>query len=401
MQRSGAGSRIAFGALLIASWFGGPAFGQQTGSATGPAGIAVGPLMAVPGVDLAIGHDDNIFYSDANKRGSGIRILSPYVRLEGAPTPHKFDLALRYDVGRYGNSPDDNYEDYALRGNADLVLTGRAGLRLRAEHRRGHDPRGSTDRPFGSEPDVYKHSGAEGVFRYGAPGAQGRIELDGAYFERRYQNNLAITERSDYLSGTGGATFLWRVQPRTDLLFQAQRRNYDYRLSSVTLDSSEDRLYVGARWQATARTDGSVRIGRLKKNFRDPGRQDLSTGSWDVGVRWSPRTYSAIDLVTSKQPTESTGLGDTIVTKSHGLSWTHDWTSRFRSQLIGTLRNDEYQGAGVTREDDTVSLGLKLTYQFRRWLRFGAEALRTDRDSNVPAFDYRRNLILFTVGATL
>jgi hypothetical protein len=399
MRRSPATGVVACAAMSIASWCAGPAFAQQAGGGSGPAGFGVGPLLLVPGIDFALGHDDNIYYSNANRRSSGVRIFSPYVRLEGAPTPHKFDASLRYDFGRYSGRPDDDYEDYSLNSNADLVFTGRSGLRLRAEHRRGHDPRGSTDRPFGAEPDVYKNTGGEGLFRYGAQGARGGIELDGGHFERRYQNNRPITEASDYSQGSGGATFLWRVAPRTELLFQGQRRNYDYKLATSTLDSTENRFYGGARWQATAATSGSVKIGRLKKDFHDPARHDVSAGSWDVGVRWSPRTYSAVDLATSKATTESTGLGDTILTRTHGLSWTHDWSSRFRSQLLGSLRNDKYQG--FSREDNTVLTGVKLNYQFRRWLRFGVDYLHTKRDSDVQTFDYTRNVILFTVGATL
>ncbi len=391
-------SRVFVAALAVAASGAGTAVAQQ---ASGPAGVHVGPLMAIPGVDFAVGHDDNLFYSGINKRGSSVRILSPYVRIEGTPGPHKFDVGLRYDLGRYGNSSNDDYDDYTLAGNADVVFTGRTGLKLHAEDRRSHDPRGSTDRPSGDRPDVYKRTGAEGLFHYGAPGAQGAVELDGGYFEKRYQNNRAATEASDYNTGSGGATFLWRVQPRTDLLFQAQRRNYDYQLASSTLDSTEDRLYAGARWQATAKTDGTVKIGHLKKDFRDSTRTDFSGGSWDAGVRWSPRTYSVVDLLTSRQTNESTGFGDTILTKLYGLSWTHDWNSRFQSQLLGNWRNDQFQGAGVTREDDTGTLGVRFIYQFRRWLRFGAEYAHTDRDSNIQTFDYKRNLLLFTVGATL
>ena len=397
------GGRSVFaGAAVVTAWgWTGAALSQQPSAAGAPAGIRVGPLVAHPGADLVIGHDDNLFLSDANKRSSRFRVFSPYLRIEGVPTPHKFDVLLRYDYGRYSRSPDDNYDDYALLGNADLVFTGRAGLKLRAEHRRGHDPRGSTDRPFGAEPDIYKHTGADGVFGYGAAGAQGRIELDAGYFERRYQNNRTFTEASDYETRSGGGTFLWRVQPKTQLLVQAQRRDFDYRLAASTLDSTEDRLYFGARWEATAKTDGTLKIGRLKKDFRDPARTDISTGSWDVGVRWSPLTYSVFDLVTSKQTTESTGFGDTIITKNYSLTWSHDWSSRVRTQLLGSLRNDDFRGAGVSREDDTRTVGARITYQFRRWLRFGAEYLRADRDSNAAPFDYERNLILLTVGATL
>ena len=42
-----------------------------------------------------------------------------------------------------------------------------------------------------------------------------------------------------------------------------------------------------------------------------------------------------------------------------------------------------------------------MSYDFRRWLRFGAEYTHTDRNSNRNIYDYKRNLFLLTVGATL
>jgi uncharacterized protein (PEP-CTERM system associated) len=120
-----------------------------------------------------------------------------------------------------------------------------------------------------------------------------------------------------------------------------------------------------------------------------------------VGVRWSPLTYSAFELNTSRQTTESTGIGDTIVSSNYTVAWTHSWSSRVRSQLLAAWRNDDFRGEGVTREDDIATLGLRLHYQFRRWLRFGVEYTFTDRESNAPIFDFQRNLILFTIGATL
>ena len=387
MQWSRAAMLIAGAAALAVSCADGAAQAQQPASAI------------IPGITVALGRDDNMFFSDANRQSSSIRVVSPFLRLEGAPGAHKYDLTLRADDGHYGSDQADDYVDYGLAGNADLSFSARSGLRARLELRHGHDPRGSTDRPFGIRPDEYNHMGGEGVLRYGAAGARGRIELDGGYFRRRYTNNREITAANDYDQGTGGATFLWRVQPRTQLLMQAQRRAYNYVLPASTLDSTETRLYGGARWQATAKTDGSAKIGRLKKEFRDSTREDVVSGSWDIGIRWSPLTYSAVDFLTSKQTTESTGLGDTIITKLHAVSWTHDWNSRVRSQLVGSWRGDVYQGA--TREDQTRSLGVNLSYQFRRWLRFGAEATRALRDSSADNFDYHRNVIFFNVTVSL
>jgi len=358
-------------------------------------------MTVYPGIDFAYGHDDNLFLQQTAPRSSNFTVISPYIRAEAKPGPHKFDVALRIADGRYHSSAADSYTDYSLLGNGDMVFSGRSGLKLRAEFRHGHDPRGSNDRAFSATPDEYDNLGIDGVFRYGAPGAQGRVEIDGGVFSRNYTNNRATTAASDRDTSQLGGTFFWRVMPRTELLAQYGYRNIDYQLSTSTLSSNEERFFVGVKWEATAATTGTVRFGRISKDFKSSTRQDYSSTGWDVGLRWSPLTYSVFDFTTSKQPGESTGLGDTIVGTNYGVTWSHAWSSRLNTQVLGSFRNDAYKGAGTTRNDDTTSFGLRAAYDFRRWLRFGAEYTYWNRDSNTTGFDYKRNLFMFTVGATL
>ncbi len=392
----------AFASLIVVAVFAaGLALAQTPATTSGPGGIPVGPLTVYPGVDLAHGYNDNLFLRPTATSSSSYTIVSPYVRAEAKTGPHKFDFGLRIDSGRFHSSPADSYTDYALVGTGDMVFSGRAGLKLRAEHKRGHDPRGSTDRGFSAAPDEYDNTGIDGVFRYGAPGARGRIEVDAAAFARRYTNNRDTTAAADRDTAQAGGTFFWRVMPRTELLGQVGHRNIDYKLASSTLDSTETRYLVGVKWEATAATTGTAKFGHQTKKFDSAARQDFSGSSWDVGVRWSPLTYSVFDFVTSKQTGESTGVGDTVVGTNYGVTWSHAWSSRLRTQALASLRNDAFQGAGITRKDDTGSFGLKVAYDFRRWLKLGAEYTHTERDSNDNTFNYKRNLLLFTVGATL
>jgi hypothetical protein len=382
------------------------AFGQAATPApsgsSGPGSIPVGPMLAYPGLDLAVGHDNNLFYSNTNRQSSTFTRISPYVTLEGKTGPHTFGVTARLEHGRFLDSSQDNYTDWSLLGNADIVFSGRAGLKLRAEHRAGHDPRGSTDRPAGGTPDEYTNTGIDGVFSYGAPGAQGRIEVDGGAFRREYQNNRLFTAASDRDTRVFGGSFFWRVAPKTELLFGAQQRDIDYQLSTSTLDSTERRFFLGAKWEATAATTGTVRYGRLTKDFDSNTRSDFSTNnSWDAAIRWSPLTYSVVDLNTSKLTNESSGVGDFIVTKTYSAIWTHAWNSRFSTMVRGSLSYDDFEGTGGGRRDRTATLGLRATYQWQRWLRLGAEYTRTDRKSNDSLLNYDRDLFLFTLGGTL
>lgn len=366
-----------------------------------PGGIPVGPMVVYPGIDVSIGHNDNLFSSNINKGSSSQTTVSPYARVEAKVGPNTFDAAFRLDDVRYSSSPADNYSGYGLLGNASLVFTGRAGLRLRAEYRRGFDPRGSTDRAASATPDEYINQGIEGIFSYGAPGAQGRIEIDGGAYSRRYQNNRTTTGASDRDTSQLGGTFLWRVAPKTELLALAQHRSIDYSLGTSTQSSSEMRYQVGAKWDATAKTSGIIKFGLLQKKFDSTGRTDFSGTSWDGAVRWSPLTYSVLDFYTSKSTNESTGTGDFLLTQTYGVNWNHAWNSRFSSAVQGSWRKDAFLGTGGGRVDKTSTLGASLTYQWQRWLRFGGSYTMTDRTSNPDTFDYTRHLWMLTVGATL
>lgn len=375
---------------------------STSGQSTPSGGIPVGPLIVYPGVDYSVAHDDNLFSSNLNQRGSTRSVLSPYVKIEGRPGPHKFDLTFRVDDARYAESSADNYRDHSLLGNADLVISGRAGLKLRGEYRYGHDPRGSTDRVGSASPDEYINQGLAGIFAYGAPGSKGRIEIDGSAFSRRYQNNRLTTAGSDRNTTQLGVTFLWRIAPKTELLALVQRARFDYIEPTSTQDSTETRYQVGAKWEATAKTAGIVKFGLSDKKFdTGVGRTNFRGSSWDAAVRWSPLTYSVWDFNTSKSTNESTGAGDFLLTQNYGVHWNHAWNSRFSTAVNAGWRQDEFQGTGGGRVDKTGTMGLKVTYQWQRWLRFTGEYTRTDRVSNPDTTDFTRNLFMLTIGATL
>lgn len=366
-----------------------------------PGGIPLGPLIVYPAVEAAIGHNDNLFSSNINRGSSTQHSISPSLKAEGKAGAHTFSATYRIDDVRYADSPADNYTNHSLLGNANFVISGRAGLRLRGEYRRGIDPRGSTDRAGSAAPDEYVNYGADGIFSYGAPGARGRIEIDGAAYARRYQNNRLTTEVSDRDSTAVGATFLWRVAPKTELLALTQYRRIDYVLVSSTQSSAEMRYQVGAKWEATAKTSGILKYGLLEKKFGATGRTDFSGASWDAVLRWSPRTYSIVDLSSSKGTNESTGTGDFLITQTYGVNWNHAWNSRFSTVALASWRKDEYLGTGGGRVDETSTFGVRFSYQWQRWLRFGGEYTVMERVSSPSAFDYTRHLWLLTVGATL
>jgi len=363
--------------------------------------VKLGPIIAYPGLDIQVGYNDNLYQRPANAFGSAFTIISPYVKLEARHDGNVYDLVYRGDFAHYFDSPADDYQSQLLQANAKFVLDARNDVRLRVEERSGVDPRGSTDRGFSAEPDAWRRTTFYGFYGYGAAGNPGRLEFDGNWSSLRYTNNRATTAAADRNTTDFGATFLWRVAPKTRAFVQVRRALIEYDQEGSTLTSNETRYMVGVQWEATARTTGYAKFGWMTKEFVNGGSRPVSDPSWDLGVRWSPLSYSVLDVSALRTFTESTGVGDTVISSRANLTWTHAWNSRLNHNLYLYRTNDDFVGSGATRQDETTTIGLRLNYQFQRWLRLGAELAHTERNSNDALFPYRRNLLMFTLGGTL
>jgi hypothetical protein len=362
--------------------------------------IPLGPITAYPSIGLSFKRDSNLYFSPTNTTADTIRILSPSVRFEAKQAANTYSLVLGSTLGRYNRQTADDYTNYNINGLASLDMTTRLRASIKADYIDAQDPRGSTNNALSATPDRYRQTYVGGIASYGAKGAQGRIDVELGKLAREYYNNRATTFAMDRDNTDAGATFIWRVAPKTSLLLQAKHTRIDYVDATSTLDSTENRLLGGVTWEATAKTTGIFKFGMVKKSFGDGTRADTTSPSWEGAIQWSPRTYSHVDFNFGRMPAETTGgLGNFIDRTTTGAIWTHQWTSQVTTAASASYLTDVYKG--FDRRDNLQNFGLKATYAMRRWLNFGADYTHTFRDSSDNNFDYRRNTVMLFVNATL
>jgi len=378
-----------------------------------PGSIPVGPMFVYPELEVATKRDSNIaLVPDAQRKSDTIWYLRPSVRLEAKQGINLYDLTYRGEYGRYDSQNTDDYENHDFSARANLTFDARNNLKLGLQYLDKVDPRGTLNLAATPTPNEYRQSGATGLYTYGAEDARGKLELQGAYYDKRYVNNRNLgTAALDHNMTDYGGTFLWRVMPKTYATFNLRQSVFDYSESTVTLDSTNTYALIGVRWEATAATSGRFSIGNLKKKFDDAGRnaarQDSSGLSWVGGINWKPLRYSSVDLNTVRTANESTGLGNFTINETYQALWTHAWTSRISSNLTGSYATDKFNNApvaaagGVDRQDASKSLGLGLSYAMRRWLKLGADYTYSLRDSNDDNSDYKRNQLMFFISGTL
>ncbi len=372
-----------------------------------PASIEVGEMDLVPTVNMQIGYDDNILSANTDEISSMVTVLSPSVQLVAEQGLNAYRMSYTLSKGVFADSTEDNYLDHNFALDAHLEFNSRNKLDLRAEYNRGHEARGTGLSANGgianavTEPLEYDTKAVSLNYQFGGDEATGRIEFYGELLDREYQNFRSITEGRDNQERTAGAIFYYRVAPKTSLLFEARNKDVDYDLSTTTLDSNTWRYFVGATWESTAKTTGTVKIGHFDKDFDSSTRKDDDGVSWEAAVKWAPKTYSVFTLTTGQEDKESSGTGNFINAEIVSLDWNHEWTDFVSTDLGISHSTETYEGAANDREDKIKSYSAGFNYDMRRWLSLGLSYTYNDTDSNISGLSFDKNVIFLTLDASL
>lgn len=309
------------------------------------------------------------------------------------------------EYGVYWEDSDDNYDDHTLSGDFHLDLNDMNTVDAGLSFGKRHDNRGegasegviAESRP---EPDEYDIMGAAATWAIGRETARFGVELDAGYTDIEYTNNRRETRFRDRDDTRFAARLYGKAAPKTRFFVEVATKDIDYAnlpLAGARLDSDEESVSVGAEWDATARTTGAVKVGRVDKDFDADSRGSQEFTSWEAQVSWMPRTYSEFILSWSNLPRETNGTGNFIESEDLSLTWSHGWSSLLRTNVTVGDGTDEYDNND--REDDRTFFSVSAEYDWDRWISFNAGYRYIDRDSNINVFAYEQNV--FHIGVDL
>jgi hypothetical protein len=355
------------------------------------------PFDVYPALGVGLGWTDNLLGQAQDKIDSGFLVVSPRVQAETRKGAHAHTLRYGGNYGTYFGSSADNFAVHEFVASTVNQFTARTDLSASAYYLLQQDPRGLTARALSAEPDRWRGIGAQATAGYGARSAQGRIELDLGLTDKQYSNNPSVTDPLNVSTLYTAGRFFYRTGPRTRLLTELRHTRFDY--DTGLLSNDETRLLGGFTWDLTATTTGVVRAGYVRKDFERPTLSDYSAFTADAALRYLLRSYSVLEVAAGRVPSDTGGTGFFTVDTYVAGSWTHRWAGYLSTRALAAYLHQDVRGAD--RTDKTATLSLGGYYDMRPWLRLGAELQHTNRNSPDLRFDYSRNLVLFTVGATL
>ncbi len=360
--------------------------------------IRVEPFTIRATVNTGIGYDDNVALTTTNKISSMFFTLAPSVAvgLEGAT--QRYYALYRGNYGTYSSASGSNYENHNFSLHAFNEWSTRLRTAAQYDFLRGNDPRGSTETAI-QAPDFWNLNTLRGTVTYGAAGAPAWISANLAYLNRRYTSNHEVTAIRDYDRWDVGGQFSYRIAPKTRASVEIIHSDITHQRQPLA-DSTENRYLLGLDWEATAKTQGRVRVGYLTRDFSDPARETFSAATYEATATWSPMPFSVVALNASRTAAEAIEVGSNLVLVDvASVSWSHTWFERVRS-TVGYLHGQQ-KHEGIGRSDTYQTFDAKLSYGIHRRVRLGLQFRHDTRDSPEPGFEYRRNLTLITLESAL
>ena len=363
-----------------------------------PASVTTGAIAVKPQLSIQLGHNDNLFSDRRSAESSMITVIKPSVELLAERKNDAYRLTYSIEDGQYANSRADDYTDQSLTAEAILELHSRHRVDANVSYIKDHEDRGSNNAVAGDKPSRYTDKSLGFSYRYGAQGAIANVELTGSYLDHEFDNFKALNEGRDRENSRIGGVFYYRVAPKTSGLAELRYEDIDYDLSTSTLDNVETKYLLGVKWDATAKTSGTAKLGYMEKAYDSSARKDQDSLSWEVAARWSPLTYSVFDITAVQDFEEASGNEDAIDTQTYSLAWTHAWNDRLSTNIMLNRIDEEY--TGISREDQTDTLMLGANYELQRWLAVNLAYTHTDKTSDLDDEAYKREQLMLTVSVS-
>lgn len=355
-------------------------------------GFSVTPLL-----EADVYYNDNIYTDDTDPTASSIYVLAPSLSFGVDDGINRFGGLYKLSSGTYEVDSDDNYldHDFSLFGHNEFTDRHRTDVQFK--YSRLHEARGSGLNELGQRapsPVLYDTLLAKFYYQYGASTALVNVGAGLKYNFKEYKNFIEATRYDNYDTWTALADMDYQVGAVSYLTLDLSYADiaYDYLESGeASKDNSDTRFEVGGRWEGLGKTTGTAKVGYQYKTFEDNTRENFHGGIIDIGILWEPLTYSKFEWHLGTGAEDSDTVGDYILASSTSLSWGHDWTEHFDSNVTLLYTKEDYVGDNQNREDETANAGVSLSYEFTRWLKMKAGYEFSKKGSNVSNIRYDQN----------
>lgn len=361
-----------------------------------PIKIAQG-ITLTPTLDSRIRYDDNIYEAAVDDASSWVATFAPNFLMESVQGKSQYQLNYSFNTDIYDDGGQDSDTDHFIKGLAEIGLNRSNRISLYANYDRVENV---ADTTLVGENDKFESTKVSAVYGLGMPAGIVSLDLGVNHQWYRSFNSGSLNIDREYDKPGVNATGYYRLGPKTRALLEYRYDDYDYILSSSTLDSDKNTVLVGLTWSATRQTVGTIKFGHEDRDFDDDSKKDQDGSTWEADLTWQASPRSSFSLATMKGTEEGSITEDFIDTTKIRLGLVHQFTPKITLDTYYGFKDEEYEDL-LGREDEINEAGVTLRYNANRWMSVGVGYSYKDRDSNLAIRDYDRNIYMLNVNLSL
>lgn len=235
------------------------------------------------------------------------------------------------------------------------------------------------------------------IATYTAPSGKFKFELEYSNYDIDYED-LAASYRNRNDNSFGVSAF-YKFWPKTSLFVEYNFSDIDFDGGTST-DSSENRYYVGATWDMTAKTRGTLKLGYIEKDFDAPALEDQEGFSVELQTQHNLSPKRGLQINAFRKFNESDfDSASTFLSTGIDIALLQRFTEKWSGTFDVSFENNDYKG--FDRTDDLFGVGPALRFEPRKWLIFDLGYHYYLNDSNITTYDYEINQVYFRATLSL
>ena len=229
-----------------------------------------------------------------------------------------------------------------------------------------------------------------------------RFTLDSGYGNFYRSFDTSREKNLNYRTNKWMGNLAMDLTAKTKMFVDYVFTDYDYS-KDPTRDGVGNQIAGGLQGSFLPKTSLYSKFGYERVSFGTAGEIDSNNFVAEVGALYEPVAKTTIDVGWKRQTAQSTFANTNFFTEDRlFVRLRHDFTEKISGETGIAYANQDYDernnfGAGAflgKRDDDLLTIDVKLLYQFTDWLSGDIKYQYNRRDSNASLFDYTDNLLV-------
>lgn len=371
-----------------------------------PLGLRLGQFLLFPKLTVEEKYIDNIFFADTGKIDDFVTVVAPSFAFESDWNNHELKVFGDAGIGRHMDEGNEDYEDFTIGTEGRLDISRVSFLAANITYSDFHEERGSPDDVNGLVPTTFtvflpqvQYLRKFGRFSLTADGTFTRLDFDDVPTSLGTTINNDDRDRNEW---DGSLRLGYEFIPGYEAFVRGSYdlRNYDDPLDDNGFDRDSEGFEVvaGTAFELTGVTSGNVFGGYRTQDLEDSALSTIEGFQVGADITWNVTPLTTIKGLVNRTVEETTidGAAGFFATRMIA-SIDHEL---LRNLLLGATANytiNDYED--IDRNDNDTAASIFARYLINRNFYVTARYDLMNRDSNVTAEDYLRNVFSIRVEA--